>query len=80
MTPERQRMIRDALDAQPEGTFHLSEAVGARWNDLSIGEKVRLGNAVLRGVRAGAFPGIEDTGRKTRGGRLYRKQASGRTT
>ena len=73
MRADRETMIREALDALAAGEFHLPDAVGARWDDLWIGEKVEIGNAFLKGVREGRFPGIEDTGRKEHGLHVYVK-------
>ncbi|ARC88159.1 DUF1413 domain-containing protein [Rhodovulum sp. MB263] len=73
MTADQEAMIRDALAALPSGEFHLPDAVGPRWDDLWIGEKVGLGNDFLKHVRQGRFEGIEDTGRKEHGLHVYLK-------
>ena len=54
------------------GEFHYPEIYGPGWDDLWIGDKVRFGRNFLEAVRAGRLPGVEDTGRKKGGGRVYR--------
>jgi len=56
------------------GEFHFPQLYGEDWNRLYIGDKVKIGREFLNAVRAGAFPGVEDTGRKKGGGRLYVKR------
>ncbi len=68
-----QRRLESALSRRPPGEFHFAEVYGAGWYDLYIGDRVKLGNAFLRLVRLGRFPGVEDTGGKKGGGRVYRK-------
>lgn len=68
--------IHDAVARQEPGTFHLSEIYGPDWTSLTIGERVRLGNEFLQAVRAGTFGGVEDTGRKAGGGRVYMKRGA----
>lgn len=63
--------LRARLAQQPAGEFHLPEIYGPRWDALPIGEKVRTGREFLRAVRQERLPGVEDTGRKKGGGRLY---------
>ena len=46
---------------------------GRGWSGLYIGDRVKLGNDFLRLVRQGRFEGVEDTGEKKDGGRVYRK-------
>ncbi|MBL7251442.1 DUF1413 domain-containing protein [Alcanivorax marinus] len=70
-----QKRLEKALNKRSPGEFHFPEVYGAGWDDLYIGDKVKLGNTFLRLVRLGRFPGIEDTGKKKGGGRLYRKVA-----
>lgn len=67
--------LRRAVASRAAGEFHFPEAYGSGWDDLPIGEKVARGHAFLDAVRAGTLPGIEDTGTKAGGGRLYRKSA-----
>ena len=43
------------------------------WSGLYIVDRVKLGNDFLRLVRQGRFQGVEDTGEKKDGGRVYRK-------
>ncbi|GAA5120334.1 DUF1413 domain-containing protein [Alloalcanivorax gelatiniphagus] len=68
-----QQRLEKALKKRPPGEFHFPQVYGAGWDQLYIGDKVKLGNTFLRLVRLGRFPGIEDTGKKKGGGRLYRK-------
>ncbi|MDQ0324616.1 hypothetical protein J2R99_000465 [Rhodopseudomonas julia] len=68
---ERARLER-ALNARAPGEFHFPEIYGEGWDGLYIGDRVKLGRTFLNAVRAGDFPGVEDTGRKTDGGRVYR--------
>lgn len=55
------------------GEFHFPDLYGEGWDRLWIGDKVRIGRDFLNAVRAGKLPGVEDTGRKAGGGRIYRK-------
>lgn len=73
MAPLDMTTLRAAVASRPPGEFHLSEAVGADWESLWIGDKVKTGNAFLRAVRNGEVPGVADTGRKAGGGRVYVK-------
>ncbi|WP_108259882.1 DUF1413 domain-containing protein [Mangrovicoccus ximenensis] len=73
MTATDRSLIAAALAARRAGEFRLPELL-ADWDGRPIGEKVRLGNDFLREVRKGAFAGIRDTGRKTAGGHIYRKE------
>ncbi|ASK33299.1 DUF1413 domain-containing protein [Alloalcanivorax mobilis] len=68
-----QTRLEAALKKRAPGAFHFSELYGEGWQRLYIGDRVKLGNAFLRLVRQGRFPGVEDTGTKKGGGRLYRK-------
>ncbi|MAC78356.1 MAG: DUF1413 domain-containing protein [Rhodobacteraceae bacterium] len=65
--------LAGALRARPAGPFHFRDLYGPGWDALYIGDKVKLGNAFLRLVRDGDFPGLRDTGRKAGGGRVYEK-------
>ncbi|AMM86383.1 DUF1413 domain-containing protein [Martelella sp. AD-3] len=66
--------IANRLLAQEPGEFHFPELYGKGWNRLSIGDKVKIGREFLNAVRKGRFPGVEDTGRKKGGGRVYVKR------
>ncbi|WP_116082467.1 DUF1413 domain-containing protein [Tropicimonas sp. IMCC34011] len=72
---EIETLVRKAKQ-QPEGEFHFPDLYGNGWDALPIGRKVAKGNAFLRLVRRGDVPGIEDTGTKAGGGRIYRKKDS----
>ncbi len=64
------RLRRHLADRAP-GPFHFPELYGPDWDDLWIGDRVQLGHQFLMAVRAGHFPGVEDSGEKKGGGRLY---------
>ena len=64
--------LRARLAERPAGMFHFPDLYGPSWDDLWIGDKVKTGRRFLEAVRAGKFPGVEDTGVKKGGGRLYR--------
>jgi len=64
--------LRRRLAGRAPGEFHFPELYGPGWDDLWIGDKVATGRAFLEAVRAGKVPGVEDTGVKKGGGRLYR--------
>ncbi|WP_226623941.1 DUF1413 domain-containing protein [Alloyangia pacifica] len=66
------RLRRDA-QGLPQGKFHFPALYGAGWEDLWIGDKVKIGRAFLKAVRAGQIPDVEDSGHKVGGGRVYRK-------
>ena len=66
--------IANRLLAQEPGEFHFPELYGKGWNRLSIGDKVKIGREFLNAVRKGKFSGVEDTGRKKGGGRVYLKR------
>lgn len=66
--------LQKRIAQQEPGTFHFPEIYGPDWDQLYIGDKVRKGRDFLEAVRAGKFPGVEDTGEKRNGGRLYRWQ------
>lgn len=63
--------LHAVLADRTAGPFHFPEIYGPKWDDLWIGDKVKLGRAFLNAVRNGVFPGVQDTGRKAGGGRLY---------
>ncbi|EPX82482.1 DUF1413 domain-containing protein [Salipiger mucosus] len=65
--------LRRHIEDRAPGEFHFPEVYGAGWKALPIGDRVRLGHAFLDAVRRGDLPGVEDTGRKADGGRIYRK-------
>ncbi|MFD0985602.1 DUF1413 domain-containing protein [Methyloligella solikamskensis] len=64
--------LHSHIAKRPAGEFHFPEIYGPGWDDLYIGDRVRLGHAFLDAVRAGRLPGVADTGRKKGGGRVYR--------
>lgn len=63
--------LTSTLQTRAPGPFHFLEIYGPDWDQLYIGDKVKLGHAFLNAVRAGKFPGVVDTGTKKGGGRLY---------
>ena len=72
MTDDDLARLRDTLADRPPGEFHLPGIWGPGWDALWIGDKVKTGRAFLEAVRRGRVPGVEDTGRKAGGGRVYR--------
>lgn len=64
--------LQSQLQRLDPGEFHFSEIYGAGWEQLWIGDRVKLGHAFLNAVRKGEFPGVTDTGMKRREGRCYR--------
>lgn len=73
MLEQRLDALRKAITVLDRGEFHFFEIYGEGWNDLYVGTKVKLGREFLVRVRNGEFEGVEDTGRKEAGGRIYRK-------
>lgn len=73
MNTDLKKRLTQALSRHVPGPFHFRDIYGPEWSSLYIGDRVKLGNEFLRMVRGGAFPGVRDTGRKTGGGRVYRK-------
>jgi uncharacterized protein DUF1413 len=71
-TRETQK-LRHAIADRPEGTFHLADLYGEDWDQIRIGDKVKLGNAFQRAVARHEFENVEDTGEKHDGGRVYVK-------
>ena len=69
-----QNRLERTLREQAPGLFHFPEIYGRGWGELYIGDRVKLGNDFLRLVRQGCFQGVEDTGEKKDGGRVYRKR------
>jgi hypothetical protein len=72
MDPDEIARLRARLADRPSGTFHFPDLYGPGWDALWIGDKVKTGRRFLEAARAGKFPGVEDTGHKKGGGRLYR--------
>ncbi|WP_210259943.1 DUF1413 domain-containing protein [Martelella sp. HB161492] len=70
---ELTEILKTRLLALEPGDFHFPALYGEGWDDLYIGDKVRLGREFLAAVRKGTFPGVSDTGEKKGGGRIYRK-------
>lgn len=79
MTEDDIRRLRQNIARHPDGTFHFSEIYGAGWDDLYIGDRVKLGHAFLNAVRAGHLPGVNDSGMKKKGGRIYIKSGTSDT-
>ncbi|MBG18851.1 MAG: DUF1413 domain-containing protein [Rhizobiales bacterium] len=65
--------LRKAIAQRPEGQFHLSDLYGEEWDQICIGDKVKLGNAFQKAVASNEFENVEDTGEKHDGGRVYVK-------
>ena len=72
MDPDEIARLRARLADRPAGPFHFPDLYGLGWDALWICDKVKTGRRFLEAVRAGKFPGVEDTGTKKGGGRLYR--------
>lgn len=74
MDEERIALLDAAISALEPGEFHLPEIYGSGWDELYVGEKVKLGRAFLKLVQKGHFSHVEDTGKKEAGGRVYLKR------
>ena len=72
MDDEEINRLRKRIVRRAPGPFHFPDVYGPDWDQLYIGDKVRKGRNFLEAVRAGKFPGVEDTGEKHDGGRIYR--------
>ena len=70
MTEDDLSRLRARLADRAPGPFHFRD-IWPGFDDLWIGDKVKLGHRFLDAVRAGALPGVTDTGTKRGGGRLY---------
>ncbi|UHD44074.1 single-stranded DNA-binding protein [Aureimonas altamirensis] len=73
MQAERLSALEKAISALAPGEFHFSEVYGADWNELYVGDKVKLGREFMNLVRKECFAHVTDTGKKKAGGRIYRK-------
>ncbi|MEO9340421.1 DUF1413 domain-containing protein [Mesorhizobium sp. SB112] len=73
MQPERLKRIEKTISALGPGEFHFPEIYGADWNELYVGDKVKLGREFMDLVRKGYFAQVRDTGEKKAGGRVYVK-------
>lgn len=75
MTRDEMTAIRRSLAQRKPGNFHLTDVWETLWpgdwDAKPIGDKVKTGRDFLEAVRRGDFAGVEDTGRKAGGGRLY---------
>ncbi|WP_226575785.1 DUF1413 domain-containing protein [Acuticoccus sediminis] len=71
MTSDEISRLQARIDTRRPGEFHFPEIYGPDWDGLYIGDKVRAGRDFMEAVRRGRFPGVEDTGRKRGGGRVY---------
>ncbi|WP_084397311.1 DUF1413 domain-containing protein [Henriciella aquimarina] len=69
--------LQKRIEQLDEGEFHFPPVYGPGWDELYIGDKVKTGRAFMEAVRAGKFPGVEDTGQKKGGGRVYYWSGSG---
>jgi len=69
---ETLQRLKTRIGEMPPGEFHLPAVWVGDWEKLFVGDKVRLGRDFLEAVRDGRLPGVEDTGRKKGGGRVYR--------
>ncbi|PZU64000.1 DUF1413 domain-containing protein [Sphingobium sp.] len=73
MEAERLKVLGKAIEALDPGEFHFSRIYGADWNELYVGDKVKLGREFMNLVRQGHFAQVTDPGRKQAGGRVYLK-------
>ncbi len=73
MQAERLKALEKAIFALAPGEFHFPEIYGPSWNELYVGDKVKLGREFMNLVRKGNFPQVMDTGKKKAGGRVYLK-------
>ncbi len=73
MQAERLKALEKAVAALAQGEFHFPEVYGAGWDELYVGDKVKLGREFMTLVRKGYFAGVTDTGEKKAGGRVYSK-------
>ncbi|PZR87562.1 MAG: DUF1413 domain-containing protein [Stutzerimonas stutzeri] len=73
MQAERLKALEKAIAALPPGEFHFPAIYGADWDELYVGDKVRLGREFMNLVRKGHFTQVTDTGNKKAGGRIYLK-------
>ncbi|MCX8997063.1 single-stranded DNA-binding protein [Rhizobiaceae bacterium BDR2-2] len=73
MQPERLKALEKAISALAPGEFHFPEIYGPDWNELYVGDKVKLGREFMTLVRKGYFAQVTDTGKKKAGGRVYLK-------
>ncbi len=71
MTETQRQRLKDHLRELSPGPFRLSELYGSGWYALPIGERVRIGREFLNEVNRGAYLGVQDTGKKKGGGRVY---------
>lgn len=67
------KALERAISALGRGEFHFPEVHGADWNELYVGDKVKLGREFMNLVRKGYFARVTDTGKKKAGGRIYLK-------
>jgi hypothetical protein len=73
MQAERLKAVETAISARAPGEFHFPEIYGSDWNELYVGDKVKLGREFLNLVHKGRFANVTDTGKKQAGGRVYLK-------
>ncbi len=73
MHAERLKALEAAISARSPGEFHFPEIYGSGWNELYVGDKVKLGHEFMNLVREGRFMNVTDTGKKKAGGRVYLK-------
>lgn len=67
------KALERAISALVPGEFHFPEVYGADWNELYVGDKVKLGREFMNLVRKGYSTQVMDTGKKKAGGRVYLK-------
>jgi hypothetical protein len=73
MQAVRLKALEAAIAPLATGEFHFPEIYGSGWDELYVGDKVKLGREFMNLVRKGHFDHVTDTGKKTAGGRIYLK-------
>ncbi len=73
MQAERLSTLEKTISALAPGEFHFPEVYGADWNELYVGDKVKLGREFMNHVHKGYFAHVTDTGKKNADGRVYCK-------
>ncbi len=73
MQAERLKALEAAISERSSGEFHFPELYGSDWNELYVGDKVKLGREFMNLVHKGRFANVTDTGKKKAGGRVYLK-------
>ncbi|MDZ5454580.1 DUF1413 domain-containing protein [Labrys sedimenti] len=73
MQAKRLSALEKAISALAPGVFHFPDVYGTGWNELYVGDKVKLGREFMNLVRKGYFVHVTDTRKKNAGGHVYLK-------